>query len=254
MESKLPDRSNDTNCKNCIFAIYHDKTQTGCSASRLEKFSKDDVVEAYDNEKEFYVIKRICNLYRNLSWNNGVADVDKAINEILVRYDFIIEVDEESDYNRLDQILSDFPYKKSCISFSIMHKHNLDIKYKKNVVALWKKHQIPVSVFWEKDVHIHEYLMVSKKTYHVVANNSNLEDSVNALTKLNKRINENLEKILIYKYNNTILYSNYAYKIQTHKVKSESLLSLYSAKQYSKIIDGVLELSKELNLYTEENG
>ena len=38
-----------TACKNCMFAVYEDNTQTGCYINRLEKYS--DVLECYDEEK-----------------------------------------------------------------------------------------------------------------------------------------------------------------------------------------------------------
>ena len=48
-----------TSCKDCVFSEKDDKTQTGCSLNRMEKFKEQGtyVVEAEDlEENEFYVI------------------------------------------------------------------------------------------------------------------------------------------------------------------------------------------------------
>ena len=48
-----------TPCKDCVFAIYDDKTQINCSQDCIDKYKKLDVpiVEVYDDDKEFYVIE-----------------------------------------------------------------------------------------------------------------------------------------------------------------------------------------------------
>lgn len=47
-----------TPCKNCVFAIYDNITQNNCALNFLDIYKKNDVeiLEAYDNEKEFYII------------------------------------------------------------------------------------------------------------------------------------------------------------------------------------------------------
>jgi hypothetical protein len=59
-----------TPCKNCVFAIYTDKTQTDCAIGYLNKYrSITDILEVYDNEKEFYVVNnKKCLGYREDSW------------------------------------------------------------------------------------------------------------------------------------------------------------------------------------------
>lgn len=56
-----------TSCKDCIFAEYNGITQIGCQFGLIEKHK--DVIEAYDNEKEFYIInQRICLNKRTQEW------------------------------------------------------------------------------------------------------------------------------------------------------------------------------------------
>lgn len=55
-----------TCCKNCVFAEYKDKTQTGCKLGRIEKFGPS-VVECKDENTEFFVINRLCNTFHDKS-------------------------------------------------------------------------------------------------------------------------------------------------------------------------------------------
>jgi len=59
-----------TSCKDCIFAVYEDKTQIGCEANnRLEKYRHQGrVTDAYDDDKEFSVIDSICVFCKNKDW------------------------------------------------------------------------------------------------------------------------------------------------------------------------------------------
>jgi hypothetical protein len=68
-----------TPCKDCIFASYEDKTQTDCLLHYIDIFKKNnvEVLEVYDNDKEFYVINnKKCIGYRDSKWvkNMGLED------------------------------------------------------------------------------------------------------------------------------------------------------------------------------------
>jgi len=71
--------SNDTSCKACVFAEYDDMTQVGCSRGMLKKY-KDvgaNVVEAYDEDREFMVIEnRLCPFYRTKGWIDRIPEED----------------------------------------------------------------------------------------------------------------------------------------------------------------------------------
>ncbi len=57
----------DTSCKECVFATYEEHTQTGCRFGRVEKFRQKgvEVVEAMDEEREFFVIRTRCHIHRH---------------------------------------------------------------------------------------------------------------------------------------------------------------------------------------------
>lgn len=60
-----------TSCKNCVFAIYDGITQKDCGLRYLSKYREKDIeiLEAYDEQKEFYVINnKKCIGYRENKW------------------------------------------------------------------------------------------------------------------------------------------------------------------------------------------
>ena len=95
--------SNDQVCRDCVFAIYQNKTQICCEFNRIEKFDNvgAEVIEAYDEyATEFFVIKdRQCNAYRNQEWGQ-LVDKDKwkdIVNkQIKHQYDVIILTNEDT--------------------------------------------------------------------------------------------------------------------------------------------------------------
>lgn len=74
-----------TSCQNCTFAIYDqtNKTQTGCYFDRIEKFKKagHEVIEAYNEQGEFYLIGQKCNYNRDKKPENWEEFVLKTVKE-----------------------------------------------------------------------------------------------------------------------------------------------------------------------------
>ena len=110
MKSKPSERSLQTSCQLCQFAVYDNdtrlgtenkrgKTQTGCHAGRLEQL-KEYAVEAYNEEgeerQEFYVIDCVCNMFRKPSWNGGARDVKLAREEIEPLFSVIIDTESST--------------------------------------------------------------------------------------------------------------------------------------------------------------
>ena len=52
-----------TSCKNCIFAEFLNKKQSGCKLDRLKYHS--DIIEVYDDDLDFFVVNNgFCLYYR----------------------------------------------------------------------------------------------------------------------------------------------------------------------------------------------
>lgn len=87
----------NTACKNCIFANYQDITQIGCKINELDKLRNNniEILDAYDEEKEFYVINaNKCFKYRTSHWNGSSLSLreqqKKISKEISIKYHAII--------------------------------------------------------------------------------------------------------------------------------------------------------------------
>jgi hypothetical protein len=88
-----------TACKTCIFAIFKDITQTDCKLDLINKFRQHnkEILEVYDEEKEFYVINNTkCIHMRPKEWKYADEQFDKKIeylnNEINRHFHAIIFV------------------------------------------------------------------------------------------------------------------------------------------------------------------
>jgi len=113
--------SNNTPCKDCVFAKYEEDTQTDCRLDLISKFKDQDVeiMEVYDEDKEFYVIKnRICHFFRPQKWKKdySLEEQLKAVRlETKIPFSAIVFV--ENDYKGLLKTLASI-YKQT---FKISH-------------------------------------------------------------------------------------------------------------------------------------
>ena len=91
----------DTPCKNCTFAEYEGITQTGCELGRLDIFRANgvNIIEAYDEEKQFYVIEgRRCMYSRTNQWSIDHQDdpiEDLLASEVEMPYQAIVIVNDK---------------------------------------------------------------------------------------------------------------------------------------------------------------
>jgi len=95
-----------TSCKNCVFAIYDGKTQTGCEFDRINKFKATgtDIIEAYDDEKEFYVIDgRRCLACKDHNWAKANPGNHKKIvrKEVQLRCESFVYIDKNDDISKI---------------------------------------------------------------------------------------------------------------------------------------------------------
>lgn len=234
---------NRTSCKDCILAIYSDKTQTGCQANRIEKYkaqSKDLVFEAYDEEKEFFVINRLCNFYRDKSWNNGQASISKINNECKVTFEVLIDCkdfDKEdiAQFRSLYNDMTDYGEKKISTILFVNHKSKVrSIFDNRSVIGS------PQTVIYFDELNLHTHVIQARQSYHILINKTNIHTSDDIFNVVNNKINMDLNRIIAFEYNNIIGISNLAYKVESFKLESID---------YKKIINSVIENSKKENFY-----
>ena len=73
-------QTNVTSCKSCVFSIRDEEgfRQTGCKIGRIEKYRKKGIpiIEARDEEGEFYGLETWCNAYREEPWKIAHKEED----------------------------------------------------------------------------------------------------------------------------------------------------------------------------------
>ena len=84
-----------TPCKYCVFAIYDENTQTDCAIKELNYYRQHgaEIIEVYDNDKEFYVINGYrCLYHRNHNWAATKTEpyLEHIYEEIKMRYQAIV--------------------------------------------------------------------------------------------------------------------------------------------------------------------
>lgn len=213
MKSQLQDRKLQTSCKNCIFAVYEGITQTGCVANRLKKFDKNDIIEAYDNEKEFYVINKFCNLYRPLSWNGGIQNLGKATSESALDFDIMVNCNNitEEFKNYLIGATASIDYYEDKAHINLFHDYTCSSDIKSRVLDVYShKKSIKISICLESEKFLHEFALKSKNNCHLVISNN---FDFTKLSNLNALVNQDLKRFIVANCDGILVISNMAYKM-----------------------------------------
>lgn len=245
MKSQQPDKTNKTSCKECILAVYDGKTQTSCIAGRLDKLNH---FEAYDDEKEFFVIEQLCNYYRNnkekYTLEDESIDLDRIEKETRVTFDIIIlcnHIDAEfSDY-----ILDLYSYIEDNYTdkFSIQLLYTIATKEQTQAIKdINSKIKNCSTTFYADDIYLHTFLTKTSRSYHAVISKEKRPNKDFPL-KLNGLINNDMKKIIVFEYNDCCFISNLAYKITSFQ--NESTV-------YGDIVNNIINKAKETSLYYEQ--
>jgi len=201
----------DTPCKDCLFALYEDNTQTGCNVNMIQKFRRYDVpiLEAYDEDKEFYVIQgKRCLWHRTETWKwageNPYEQVSAIRNEIEISYQGIVFCD--NDFEDTKKTV------ESLTSQYIAPKHITLIRRPDNPVTgkemhIWlQKHCKKQDIAWRiqnvtatdlpNGFHIDMVISRHPYQYYFVCN-SGCEVPQNLFSSLNQKIVEELYPLTI---------------------------------------------------------
>ena len=164
MKSEPDDQNKkiQTSCQDCLFAVYDEDTQVGCQHNRLDE--AEVLVEAYNERGNFFVVEGLCNLLRHDSWNNGVADKDKALSEISLSFHVIVDAFSLNslDLKRIDvQYYGD--YKVSIVGPPQKQKEILRLRKRLNNC---QAHISPFSQYQK-----HKLVMGEKFSYFIFLDN-----------------------------------------------------------------------------------
>ena len=219
MKSKYPDQV-QTSCKNCVFSIYDKDTQVDCEAGRTSIFEKlGDLIPAYDDEKEFYTISRLCNISTNddISLQDARKNAAPTIDVFLDCTNIELEPYEERKQSLID-LKNKFDYyenKLNIILFCDSYKISKDQKAK--IYELHETLNAEIVSYMNRDFTLHDRCYKSKKSYHCILPVHS--DFKEIFYKVDKLVNEDLERIVTCKIGDFFFISNLAYKIYSFNKK-----------------------------------
>lgn len=247
-KSQQKDNIARTSCKECVCAIYDGNTQTGCIAGRVDKIANK--FEAYDEDKEFYVIEQLCNYYRDNKEEYvkyGSTNIKKIQDESKLSFLIYIIIDSNIEKSQLIKILDEVEntivnYGESKITAHICYQKNLDSESKsllRNKIISTKSLK---GIIYVNKKFLHTNTMKTTKSFHMIFNTETVKN-IDCIFNINSMVNDNLEKFLFLNYKGVQTVSNLAYKI----------ISLQESEiNYENNIKRIIEDAKQKKLFKEE--
>ena len=209
-----------TSCAACCFAEYEDKTQVGCELGRIEKFREKGakIIEAEDGEREFYVVHRMCNCYREKDWAEYWKHKKKRVlKENAIRVNFIVPINEDDTLEGLEKTLLSIDTQEEfeavkVITMNNSNKDNFDIVHKLHEVFgsyaeqtsyLNKSEEGTTFVGGSMVEKNSDFWTLLEASFAFVVNgyyavfNCGTEVPLDFLKTINRAINEDLEQVLM---------------------------------------------------------
>lgn len=245
MKSRQLENKIRTNCKECVFAVYEDKTQVSCDFDRIKNFG-ENVFEGYDDDKEFYIIDRLCTYYRDHAWGYSKNDKDIVEKESAASFDIVFDCNEFDNDKKNDiiKLINDIDYYKEKISlFAICNLNNKDSiqNYITDIMNSINK-KITISIYENEEEFLHKTILSSKRTFHTIIKSLNNIQLNSIIKKINLQLNTKLDRFLVAKCDNVTFISNYAYK---------SLNNFEPTKLFNFNIEEIIHNSKSNFMYAE---
>jgi hypothetical protein len=197
---------NETSCKQCKFAMYKDKTQTDCLIGKIDDFRKQNIniIEAYDEEKEFYVIQRICQYYRGPNWlyynDEDLECCGQVDKEVCIQCDFVVYIDSEVLEDKIISTCKSILHseiKPSQVVFIVNHNDIKPAQIRRIAEQFGVKYRIELITKATKDQCINFMGDKCLGTYFAIFD-AGYEIPPDYLTKLNNIINTDMKSLLVY--------------------------------------------------------
>jgi len=231
-----------TACKGCVFAQYSEYTQTGCKIGVLDKYREiTDVLEAYDDDKEFYIINnRKCNSYRPNTWFSAGSSLERQkvvlAEENKFTYQVIIPL--VSDLNGLEKTLESLnlsiikPVHVTVLNMLNQYRRvpkEIDDILEKFVKTKWRVQTQLLSLIDEHGFHDNEELALIDNImkfavfapYYMVVHSGSVVNR-NLCSNINKALNEDLA-VLPYIDGEPTVVNQFTHKILQGNVASHLL-------------------------------
>lgn len=244
MKSQPSEHTIKTNCKDCAFASYKDKTQISCEFNRIEKFG-DDAIEAYDDDGEFYVIDRLCTYYRNKAWGYTSEDKGRVLKESALGFDIIFNCNNinATQAQIITHFINNHNYYPSKVNVILIHdySHYADAKELVSSIARQASTKIDITICDSVTSQIHQILLKTKHGYHALIEYPELLE-INSLFKLNSFVNDDLNKLVAANVNGIEFIGNFVYQI---------FYNMNNNQNYQDNIANILKDCKSKDMYIE---
>lgn len=246
MKSKQLDKVAETSCKDCKFAIYEGKTQTGCEAGRAEVYMEKGMgFEAYDKDKEFYVVNTFCSYKIDKKYDLSLEDIKKIRKKT---FGIAVYLEEESgDIEQTIKSICDIDYDHKSIYVCISHSYKMLRPEFTNKVKKYMRmiedagfYSIKVVVYGnEKQRDYNTFKEVARQNYvtRLYAGDTIGKDTYK---NIDEAINQDLERYVFFEdaTSCTILFKAINNRYLDHR-------------DYDKMEDALREESKETDLYKQ---
>ena len=242
MKSQLQENLIKTSCKNCAFAVYEKDTQVDCAFGRIEKF-KDSVTEAFDNEKEFFIVDRLCTYFRDKKWGYNTNDKTRVEEESAASFAIIFNCNEIEDryFNLIQSFLENEEYYTKKYNVVLAHEYDKKIDDKILLLSKFFRKNVTVSCCYSFQEFANEHIMKNKSIFHAIINPENKSFSSGCLGAINNSLNEDLAKFVVAKLGDVYFVNNLLYK---------SFQTIDPCIDYKKNIDNIIANIKK-SMYKE---
>lgn len=102
-----------TSCKNCIFAVYENSTQNSCFLGVIDRIQNMEntslrIIEAYDQEKEFYIVNNSKCLHYSEDLKNKTIEerADEVKEKSILKYVLLINAKPTMSLEEIEDILN----------------------------------------------------------------------------------------------------------------------------------------------------
>jgi hypothetical protein len=223
-----------TPCKNCVFAEFNNNTQIDCHLKYIDKYKNKNVsiLEAYDDEKEFYIINgKKCLGYRENKWFKQFdlqdAPVEDKINKFLETntLDYLLTINLKNiTLDQLDIMLKQIseceiqPKKLILIRYvdndkSLQYTNIEELLQKYSVKYIWRIQTIlDLSLSYSSILH---NIITMNPKYRFIVNNEQFNNDLTHMIKTTNRVvHEDLDQfdVLSNKDKSCIVFSSLVYR------------------------------------------
>jgi hypothetical protein len=249
-----------TACKDCIFAVYKEKTQVDCKLNKIEKIKKEglNVIESFDDDKEFFVIdNHICTTYRNeLLFKDKTVDehIELVKKQAKPRIACIVLVKSDNDNELKETIHSiinqseEFSEVIFLLMSDIKPSKVMNVLEKNNAKFKWSIKQI-IDNYWEGSKSINVAIQRSRSTYASVFNSGFIVPK-DFVKQICDAIVEDLKRFILLKPidkdNNALTFQVYAFNAL--RGNEEAFVDETNEKPVNSFIDKISYIAASQNL------